>query len=474
MSSDKIVIVVWDGFRPDDISAELTPNLKALAERGTVGTRSHCAYPSFTRVNCASLVTGSWTRGHGLSANTMYVPELEPSGEVSLASAEVVRGLAGLRGGELFGDLPSLASVLAGHGRRLYIASAASPGSSTILGWGGATMVADGLPIPAQLDNVRQTYGEPPGRSAPDPTALNRYMGDVIVDELLPRSELEVLLVWLCEPDAAQHRYGLGDPQVRKAIGVNDEILGRIVEAVGPEGHIIVTSDHGHTGTDAQHASTPDLLDRATGLRHGEAYVLTSDGVHFRRSPSPDDIDRVVRGLHTIDTVGAVFTKDAHPLAMPMAAAHVDGPWAPDVKYSHRAAPGAATVKVGAECAYLSTHGSIEETDMRNLFVAAGPRFRTGHVSSTPCAIVDISATVLELLGLDAPSQWDGRILRETLVSGDARPVVEDASVRATWRHDDGRSMTQTVRRLSVDGTTYVVSGSIEEETGVDDVTRAV
>ena len=63
MRERRVVIVVWDGLRPDLVSPEVTPTLAAMAEGGTGIRNSYCAYPSETRVNATSLATGCYPGG---------------------------------------------------------------------------------------------------------------------------------------------------------------------------------------------------------------------------------------------------------------------------------------------------------------------------------------------------------------------------------------------------------------------------
>src|SRR2546421_12383767 len=53
-----VVIVVWDGLRPDAIDAADTPNLVRLRDAGTEFTDNHSTYPTFTMMNSASFATG--------------------------------------------------------------------------------------------------------------------------------------------------------------------------------------------------------------------------------------------------------------------------------------------------------------------------------------------------------------------------------------------------------------------------------
>ena len=75
MRERRVVIVVWDGLRPDLVSPEVTPTLAAMAEGGTGIRNSYCAYPSETRVNATSLATGCYPGRHGIVGNSLYVPE---------------------------------------------------------------------------------------------------------------------------------------------------------------------------------------------------------------------------------------------------------------------------------------------------------------------------------------------------------------------------------------------------------------
>lgn len=47
----RVVLVAWDGMRPDFVSPELTPALWQLRTNGTWFARHHSAYPTSTEVN---------------------------------------------------------------------------------------------------------------------------------------------------------------------------------------------------------------------------------------------------------------------------------------------------------------------------------------------------------------------------------------------------------------------------------------
>src|SRR2546423_9199844 len=61
-----VVIVVWDGLRPDAIDAADTPNLARLREAGTRITRNHSNHPDFHKIKLRRFATCRVPRTHGL------------------------------------------------------------------------------------------------------------------------------------------------------------------------------------------------------------------------------------------------------------------------------------------------------------------------------------------------------------------------------------------------------------------------
>jgi Type I phosphodiesterase / nucleotide pyrophosphatase len=64
-----IIIFVWDGLRPDSVTAKDTPNLYAMREAGVNFTDNHSTYPTFTMMNAASFATGSFSGTTGYYDN---------------------------------------------------------------------------------------------------------------------------------------------------------------------------------------------------------------------------------------------------------------------------------------------------------------------------------------------------------------------------------------------------------------------
>ncbi|MCA9442900.1 MAG: alkaline phosphatase family protein, partial [Candidatus Omnitrophica bacterium] len=48
----------------------------------------HSVYPTVTRVNASSFVTGCYPAKHGLMENTVYFPKVNPTGGLSTGSRD--------------------------------------------------------------------------------------------------------------------------------------------------------------------------------------------------------------------------------------------------------------------------------------------------------------------------------------------------------------------------------------------------
>src|SRR5262252_7922410 len=68
------LVIVVDGLRPDYVTPDVMPRLYKLGQRGIVFNAHHSSFPTVTRVNASTFVTGSYPQTHGLMGNTIYIP----------------------------------------------------------------------------------------------------------------------------------------------------------------------------------------------------------------------------------------------------------------------------------------------------------------------------------------------------------------------------------------------------------------
>jgi arylsulfatase A-like enzyme len=124
--AEHVVIVVWDGMRPDFITQQHTPALFGLAQQGTFFKNHHPVYLSTTEVNGTAINTGMYPEHSGIIANVEYRPDIDLLKAVATEDMATVR-----RGDELTGShyisVPTLAEIVQQAGCRTAVA-----GSKTV------------------------------------------------------------------------------------------------------------------------------------------------------------------------------------------------------------------------------------------------------------------------------------------------------------------------------------------------------
>src|SRR5438874_13675200 len=97
---EHVVVVVWDGMRPDFVSEQSTPALWKLAHRGVTFRNHHSVFPSATIVNGTAINTGGYPERSGVLANHDYRPAIDAKRSIDVGNARVARIGDGLRGGQ--------------------------------------------------------------------------------------------------------------------------------------------------------------------------------------------------------------------------------------------------------------------------------------------------------------------------------------------------------------------------------------
>src|SRR5262245_60086721 len=109
----RVLVVAFDGLQPSQIDPDRTPTLHGLARGGVTFARHHAVFPTVTRVNAASMVTGRHPGGHGLAGNTLVIPEWDAHHAIPALLPELSR-VAASTGRVLLA--PTLGEMLAPHG----------------------------------------------------------------------------------------------------------------------------------------------------------------------------------------------------------------------------------------------------------------------------------------------------------------------------------------------------------------------
>ncbi len=435
VSADRVVVVVFDGLRPDMIAGRM-PNLEAFAGDAVWFREARSVFPSYTRVATTSTATGCWPEHHGIVGNTFHQPELlggEPIDTSNFGHLELLRssdpsGLVHRR---------SLGERLAAAGKRMAAIHCGSAGSAFLINhrasenghWTLSPLGREGTQTPDILEKAA-VLGPLPSMDIPKfdvvdyaARAFRHFASDAPAD---------VTIVWFPEPDTSYHYREIGSDPTRAVMGAVDDAFGAILETIrnAPDSQrtaIFAMSDHGQI-------STTELFDigaemSAAGLlaavrpetSHKVALTRGASGECRMLDSDPGLAKAVGEWLMSRPEIGMVFARDelseAIPGTLPLSLAHLDHPRAAELMYVMRsssdpdkhglAGSGGMTggVPVGG-----GMHGGLNRLELNTTLMVSAPGAEGGVVSTTPCGLVDITPTICALLGLPA-SDMDGEPL---------------------------------------------------------------
>ena len=340
--SRHVVIVVWDGMRPDFVSEQNTPALWKLAREGVTFRNHHAVYPSATMVNGTAMVTGVYPGRNGITANHVYRPDIDPHHAVDVELSPVVNKGDDLSSGKYI-SVPTVAELVQRAGGGTVIAAAktvgllldrhaggnqrydgnraASPlgegermkvrGSTTHVSQKASTLTQ---PSPLGRERRRNSESEVEIHSQPANNSVTLFAGKSLPADILssiseklgpfPSAHLQqdiwttkaltdvlwkdglpaLSVLWLGEPDLTQHESAPGAPAALAAIKSADENLAAVLAALD-QGNargttdVFVVSDHGFS-----------TIERSIDLRK----ILNDAGftakTEFTDEPKPGDI----------------------------------------------------------------------------------------------------------------------------------------------------------------------------------------
>jgi arylsulfatase A-like enzyme len=488
-----VVVVVWDGMRPDFISEKNTPTLYELVHRGVFFARQHASFITSTEVNGTALATGDYPEHSGVMANREFRPELDPLVPIATESLEAMHK-ADVSGHYL--AVPTLAETLQGHGYPTAIAGSKpvawlqdhAQRPEAALG----VVLSEGRSLPTSLitnftdPKALGPFPESNGSKTNRDTWTTRALTELIWKRDVPAFSL----LWLAEPDNTQHQTGVGSAAALAAIRNSDDALSQVIAQLKAKGvfdrtDIMVVSDHGFSTISKEVDAAAAMRDAGFRARRefsaspqkGEVLVVGLGGsaLIYVIGHEEKTVARLVAFLETQNYVGTIFTSPAREGTFTLQDGLIHSAHAPDIVFSFRwtsetNANGAAGYLVSeSEGSNLSlgsgqkaTHASLSPFDLHNTLVAAGPDFRRGYVDEIPSGNVDIAPTVLKILEVKPSSPMDGRVLSEALEFPDATtPKVQTKELNAHATLSSGE-WTQTLRISEVDGVRY-----FEEGTGI-------
>jgi arylsulfatase A-like enzyme len=108
------------------------------------------------------------------------------------------------------------------------------------------------------------------------------------------------------------------------------------------------------------------------------------------------------------------------------------------------------------------THATLSRFDMHNTLIAAGPDFQRDQTDDLPTGNVDLTPTILHILGITAPQEVDGRVLSEAMVNVDRVGTGRKAEAKTIEAKKDFAAGTwrQSLQISRVGSTIYLDEGN--------------
>ncbi|QIN83568.1 sulfatase-like hydrolase/transferase [Rubrobacter tropicus] len=390
---EHVILVDWDGFDPDYLDLAPTPNIDALAGRGSLSVADG-VYPTISNPARASMSTGAYPEKHGNAAYYFDEETGKAVGETRFLAAETI------------------SEALAAGGK-----------TTAAVQW---YMVQD---HGASYGDPEHLYVRPDGLFEQRVDAAVEILNLRPVDSggemtTVPKIP-DFLAVYGPDLDAFGHEEGAESPNMGPLLAELDRQLGRIVRTTKEVGvyertAFILTSDHGMTSWERSFveglAATPDLGRGVEIVPPGrapspetEVILVKSAGlimdVTLRgRAATPERRADVQRALEELPQISRVL--DAGDLD-DLGAGEKIGDFVVEAR-----APWGFGFAEPEEGASRGGHGSTRE--MRVPLLISGSGVKAGAVPEN-ARLVDVAPTIAALLGIRPLADAQGRVLDELL-----------------------------------------------------------
>jgi arylsulfatase A-like enzyme len=475
-----VVIVAWDGMRPDFVSEQNTPALWKFAKEGMTFRNHHSVFPSATIVNGTAINTGAYPDHSGILANHDYLPAIDARKSIDVENISVVRKGDGLGNGKYL-KVPTIAELVHQRGGGTAIATAKTVGllfdrhcdSADCQDiFAGESLRSDAT------DSIVKTLGTFP--PADQPAERDSWTTRALIDFLWAKNIPTFSLLWLSEPDDTEHKTAPGDPAALAAMKASDQNLARVIAALEQRGarsttDVFVVSDHGFSTIERsidvrkilRDAGFDAVTEFASDPKPGQIMIVGNGGTVLFYVIGHDAAitRRLVEFLQQSDFAGVIFTREQMEGTFTLDKAKIDNGHAPDVEMAFRWNENKNQFRVPGMMdgdwqrgAGKGTHATLSKFEMHNLLIAAGPDFRRAEADELPSGNVDLAPTICAILKIDGGS-FDGRVLAEAMIGNANKPSATTETIEATKKLSAG-TWQQTLRISRVGSTIYLDQGN--------------
>jgi predicted AlkP superfamily pyrophosphatase or phosphodiesterase len=360
-----VILISFDGFRPDYVEKYNTPHLDAIIRNGVKAEGMIPVFPTKTFPNHYSIVTGLYTENTGLIANNMFDEEMNAF--FSLGNRAAVQNAA------WYGGEP------------IWVTAEQQGKRAGIMFWPGSE-----APIKDTFATHWKVYDHGMDYDA---------RVDTVISWLTKKdsTRADFVALYFDAVDSYGHRYGVGSDSLEYSVELVDAKLGYLIQeldrtGIWPNVDIIITSDHGMANADTSRVILLDQLINMDDVMLTDwspvAMIRSKEGKH----------ESVYKALKEKELNYTVFKKEDLPDRFHMK----NNPRVPDIV-------------VMADLGYsITTSSQLQERgipkgvhgydnslpDMQAIFYAFGPSFRQGitipsfsnvHVYELLCSLLKLT-----------------------------------------------------------------------------------
>jgi len=482
-----VVILVWDGMRPDFVTEGNTPALWKLAQEGVTFQNHHSVYLTATNVNGAAIATGVYPNRNSLLANREFRPTIDARKPIENAEWSIIQKADETTGGKYIAA-PTIAETVRAAGRRTAVVGTKAVAflHDRHAEWTNASLKDfvrfAAAPMPAALrDETIRLLGPFATETANTGEQRNTYATRALTEIMWRDGVTAFSLLWLSEPDLTQHEKSPGSEPALAAIRSSDRNLALVLQALEKKKarattDVFIVSDHGFS-TIERAIDFPAELQKAgfdataafkEAPKRGQIMVVGNGGtiLFYVIEHDRDVAGRLVEWLQRSDFAGVILAREKIDGTFPLETVRANTAEAPDVIVALRwnknpnrfGAPGHIMTDT-ARGPGEGSHASLSAFDVHNTLIAAGPDFRESFASTLPSSNVDIAPTVLRLLGIDPPQKFDGRVLVEGMNESAANVEALTKTMQATRKFPSGEWQ-QYLHVSLVGETVYIDEGN--------------
>ena len=428
---NKVLIFGIDGLQPSQVIPEKMPNLSKLKSRGTFWSQHHSVFPTVTRVNTVSMLTGCNPGTHGLAGNYVVLRDYDVSEVIPILQPELEKITAKI--GPIL-KVPNIVNIIGKYGLKFAAVNIGSTGNAYLHNYDkspNGIVIHPEFCIPDILEqDIVNRFGKWPDKTQYDEQRQNRAM-EILLSYILDELEPSVAMFWSNNPDTIQHASPVGGQMSDKALSIVDNQIGKLCSYIESDKkiNILFVSDHGYSTI----KDTVNIIDDIKKeLVHTipdiDQILIAPNGgsvLFYINPPNLKVIETLIDYLIQQPWCGNLLTSSKLGTikgTVDLGIVGLEGKRSPDLAMSFKwenlmnefSVPGVAYNAGGVKGNGL--HGSMGFSEQHCTLIGFGPDFHQGIEVETPSGNIDIAPTVLDLIGIDNTFKMDGRLLSEGLV----------------------------------------------------------